>query len=335
MNTKTKILANANAKGGVGKTTNTMGLCYALSHMGFDVLLIDGDPQASSTSNLGLDDIDNLNTIDQLLDPVVQVDLNNFRKAGFDTPLDYWNAVNQESYSWERIQQFIYTPTFKEYQRNPENRAEWILVDSPFGGNRRMDLIPSSIIYSTCDTNMGRASRNFGGIVYEGYIYDFVSVIAEQNIYDFIIIDLPPQLSSISVNMLRAAVDGIILNSNLDFQSIRGFDTITAAVESILANHPEHRGILGILFSMYSSVRKVDQSIEEIAKEYVPIPVFDTRIPESSDARKAILQGRVFNQINKKAKKAYDDFATEIVYAMKNPEAPIGSNKKLLEEKEG
>lgn len=48
----TKIIAIANHKGGVGKTTTTANLGVALSEMGKNILLIDFDPQRNLTSSL-------------------------------------------------------------------------------------------------------------------------------------------------------------------------------------------------------------------------------------------------------------------------------------------
>ncbi len=62
-----KIVAIANQKGGVGKTTTAVNLGCALSERGQRILLVDLDPQANATSALGLQEIEGESLYEPLL----------------------------------------------------------------------------------------------------------------------------------------------------------------------------------------------------------------------------------------------------------------------------
>ena len=293
-----KIIALANQKGGVSKTTSSLNICYSFAQKGRKALLIDFDSQGSSSLNLGIDVAsDEINTIEELLVKFM------------DDP---------KSITYEDVKPYIYKPTFETNERI-EGTTKWQRVNKEFG----FDVIPASLNLATVEMQMMlRGGRTVSGKAYPFYLRDICKVLNDK--YDFIVIDTAPSLSYLSINAMCASTSGIIVPSNLDIMSFRGIgsfiDTANEAVQIAKNAKEEHRGILGVLLSLYSERRTVDNALARYIIDFYPVPVFKTRIIDSSDAKKANASMLLFSQVNKKAKACFDNLTTEIEEAINYPD---------------
>lgn len=260
------IVSIINYKGGVGKTSLTANLGAELAFRGNRVLLVDLDAQASLTFSFIKPD-----------EWSAQYEASGTIKAWFDA---------HDSGAPIALDSLIATP--------PRVREK-------LRGNGELDIIYSHLGLINVDlelatklggANLIQAKRNF--ISVHRRLADGLAILAEQDRYDIILIDCPPNFNIVTKTAIIAS-DYILVPTRPDELSTLGIDYLMRSIRSLISDYndyvavdrstleePIEPAVVGVVFTMVQEYG--DQPISA-QRNYIArvrrdsqLPVFDSYI---------------------------------------------------------
>ena len=98
--------------------------------------------------------------------------------------------------------------------------------------------------------------------------------------YDYILIDLPPSLSLLTVNGLVAA-DEVIIPVQAEYYSLEGLGQLLETIELIRNNLEHPLRVAGALITMYERRVRLSRDVAKSLREHFPHHVFGATIPRS------------------------------------------------------
>lgn len=135
-----------------------------------------------------------------------------------------------------------------------------------------------------------------------------------QDKYDYILIDCPPALNVITLNVLTVA-DGVVIPLQAEYLALKGMKMLLKTVSKVQARTNPDLDVLGILLTRYDVRRSLCKKVEETVKKRFGKLVFKTIIRVNSALSEAPVSGKDIFEYSPRSNGAQDymSLANEII----------------------
>jgi len=146
----------------------------------------------------------------------------------------------------------------------------------------------------------------------EYYLRKFINELRHH--YDYILIDLPPSLSLLTVNGLVAA-DEVLIPVQAEYYSLEGLSQLLGIIDLINNNLGQRLKVAGAVLTMYDKREKLSREVAKNLRKYFPYKVFETEIPRCVALAEAPSFGKpiILYKPDSTGAMAYEKLAKEII----------------------
>lgn len=146
----------------------------------------------------------------------------------------------------------------------------------------------------------------------EQYLKNFIKKVSPD--YDFILIDLGPSLSLLTINGLLAA-DEVIIPVQCEYYSLEGLTQLLETIDLIKQNLGHPLKIAGALLTMYDKREKLSREVAREVRRRFPYKVYDIEIPRSVSLAEApsFQKPVIFHAPQSSGARAYERLANELI----------------------
>lgn len=286
-----KKISIFNQKGGVGKTTSVVNIAVALNKLKKKVLVIDMDPQANTTTGLGVDKYEDENSIYDLFYEINSNEDENEEVKDPDNKVEEENEEDQEIKEEEEKKDKEID--FSKYIKETNSGVFLIKSESSLSG-LEVELVSLDPVTRT----------------------QILKKIVDQldDSYDFVLIDCPPSLGLLSINALVAS-DSIIIPIQTEYYALEGVSELMNTYSLVKDSLNKDLEIDGVLLTMFDKRTKLSYEVVEEVKSYFKGKVFKTMIPRNVRLAEAPSYGKSVIEYEGRSKgaTAYKILAQEII----------------------